>query len=59
MPQTRLEINADGQTGNAKIKSTPPCFIAVFVGFVEDNPTMSPIQYFENHVSYFVQNRRK
>ena len=31
----------------------------VFVAFVEDNATMSSIRYFENHVSYFVQNRRK
>ena len=28
-------------------------------GFVEDNATMSSIPYFENHVRYFVQNRRK
>ena len=27
----------------------------VFVAFVEDNATMSSIQYFENHVTYFVQ----
>ena len=32
---------------------------SVFVAFVEDNATMSSIWYFENHVSYFVQNRRK
>ena len=31
----------------------------IFVAFVEDNATMSSIRYFENHVSYFVQNRRK
>ena len=31
----------------------------VFVAFVKDNATMSSIRYFENHVSYFVQNRRK
>ena len=36
-----------GQTGN------------IFVAFVEDNATMSSIRYFENHASYFVQNRRK
>ena len=30
-----------------------------FVAFVEDNATMSSIRYFENHLSYFVQNRRK
>ena len=29
------------------------------VAFFEDNATMSSIRYFENHVSYFVQNRRK
>ena len=32
---------------------------AVFVAFVEDNATMSSIRYFKNHVSYFVQSRRK
>ena len=31
----------------------------VFVAFVEDNTTMCSIRYFENHVSYFVHNRRK
>ena len=31
----------------------------IFVAFVEDNATMSSIRYFENHVSYFVQNQRK
>ena len=31
----------------------------VFVAFVQDNATMSSIWYFENHASYFVQNRRK
>ena len=34
-------------------------YIIVFVEFIEDNATMSSIRYFENHVSYFVQNRRK
>ena len=29
---------------------------SVFVAFVEDNATISSIEYFENHVSYFVQN---
>ena len=29
---------------------------SIFVAFVEDNATMSSIGYFENHVSYFVQN---
>ena len=29
------------------------------VAFVKDNATMSSIRYFENHVSYLVQNRRK
>ena len=29
------------------------------VAFVEHNATMSSIRYFENHASYFVQNRRK
>ena len=28
----------------------------IFVAFVEVNATMSSIQYFENHASYFVQN---
>ena len=28
-------------------------------GIVEDNATMSSIPYFENHLSYLVQNRRK
>ena len=32
---------------------------AIVVAFVEDNATMSSIQYFENHASYFVQDRRK
>ena len=32
---------------------------ASFVAFFEDNATMNSITYFENHVSYFVQNRRK
>ena len=27
--------------------------------FIDDKATMSSIRYFENHVSYFVQNRRK
>ena len=31
----------------------------IFVAFVEDKATMISIEYFENHVSYFVQNRRK
>ena len=31
----------------------------IFVAFVEDNATMSSIRYFENHASYYVQNRRK
>ena len=30
-----------------------------FLAFVEDNVTMSSIPYFEKHVRYFVQNRRK
>ena len=33
--------------------------VAVFVAFVEDNATIGSIRYFENHVSYYVQNRRK
>ena len=33
--------------------------ILIFVAFVEDNATTSSIRYFENHVLYFVQNRRK
>ena len=32
---------------------------AIFVTFVKDNATMSSVRYFENHVSYLVQNRRK
>ena len=31
----------------------------LFVAFVEDTATMSSIRYFENYVSYFVQNQRK
>ena len=31
----------------------------IFVALVEDNATMSSIQYFENHVLYVVQNQRK
>ena len=31
----------------------------IFVAYIEDNATMSSIRYFENHVSYFVENRRK
>ena len=31
----------------------------VFVAFVEDHATTSSVRYFENHASYFVQNRRK
>ena len=31
----------------------------IFVAFVEDNATMCSIGYFENHVSYFVQNLKK
>ena len=31
----------------------------LFVAFVEDNATISSTRYFENHASYFVQNRRK
>ena len=34
-------------------------FPFLFVAFVEDNVTMRLIGYFENRVSYFVQNRRK
>ena len=37
----------------------PSIKLAFFVAFVEDNATMSSIWYFENHVSHFVQNRRK
>ena len=29
----------------------------IFVVFVKDHATMSSIQYFENHVSYFVHNK--
>ena len=36
-----------------------PVKIAIFAAFVEGNTTMSSIWYFENHVSYFVRNRRK
>ena len=32
---------------------------SLVVAFVEDNATLSSIRYFENHVTYFVQNRRK
>ena len=35
------------------------CSNPIFVAFDEDNATMSSIPYFENHVSYFVPNRRK
>ena len=31
----------------------------VFEAFVEDNATISLIVYLENHVSHFLQNRRK
>ena len=31
----------------------------IHVAFVEDDATSSSIRYFENHVSYFVKNRRK
>ena len=31
----------------------------IFMAFVEDNATMSSIRCFENHESYFVQNKRK
>ena len=34
-------------------------FSVRLVAFVEDNATMSSIRYFENHVSYFVQDRTK
>ena len=34
-------------------------YLVIFVAFVEDNAIMSSIQYFENHVSYFVQSWRK
>ena len=40
------------QEGVAKSRQ----LFTVFVAFVEDNATMSSIRYFENHVSYFVQN---
>ena len=33
--------------------------LAFFVAYVEDKATMSSIWYFENYVSYFVQNQRK
>ena len=31
----------------------------VIVAFIKGNATLSSIRYFENHVSYFVQNQRK
>ena len=34
-------------------------FYFIYVAFVEDNAAMGSIRYFENHVSYFVQNRMK
>ena len=34
-------------------------YVCMYMAFVEDNASMSSIRYFENHVSYFVQNRRK
>ena len=30
-----------------------------FAAFVEGNAAMSAVQYFENHILYFVQNRMK
>ena len=38
-----------------------PCSMEMvfLVAFVKDNATMGLIRYFESHVSYFVQNRRK
>ena len=33
--------------------------LSVFVAFVKDDATMSSKRNFENHVSYFVQKRRK
>ena len=38
---------------------SPKAYGSVIVAFVEDNASMSSLRYFENHVSYFVQNRRK
>ena len=46
---------------NLEIEQLPvtSSFCFFFVAFDEDNATMSSIRYFENHISYFVQNRRK
>ena len=46
-------------TGTGKIPVLSANLPNVFVTFVEDNATKSSIRYFENNVSYFVQNRRK
>ena len=39
--------------------SSPVTATFVFVAFVEVNATMSSIRYFEDHASYFVQNRKE
>ena len=42
-----------------KTKTINALIEIVFVVFVDDNATMSSIWYFENHATYFVQNRGK
>ena len=52
----QLPVSVKAHAGSSKSHSVTAL---VFVAFVEDNATMSSIRYFENHASYFVQNRRK
>ena len=51
----RMRVYRDFEIPKSNFKG----FLIIFVAFVKDNATMSSIWYFENHVSYFVQNRRK
>ena len=47
------------KTNKVNFESKYENHVMIFVAFVEGNATMSSIQYFDNHVSYFVRNRRK
>ena len=57
----KMIIFAVGRVENIAGKKVKNCFqvFFLFVAFVENNAAMGSIWYFENHVTYFVQNRRK
>ena len=51
----KKDVGKGENVGDLYFLLSPPIFLA----FVEKNATMSSMRYFENHVSYFVQKRRK